>query len=111
MAETQAKESQEVKNEVKEELKVDSILALNRYMYIREVNSYFVNNEEQFKTKMKLWSLTSYDIDKHIKKLAETDPVAPLNLIKKVSSYPIVCAFICNFCEKKTFFLFHAIFF
>lgn len=83
MAENQEIESPELKDDVKEELKMDSTLALNRYMFMREVNNYFVNNDEQFKTKMKIWSLTSYDIDKHLKKLTETDPNSPLNLIKK----------------------------
>ncbi|CAG9808489.1 unnamed protein product [Chironomus riparius] len=83
MSENQNVEVAEIKEEVKEELKVDSTLALNRYIFMREVNSYFVNNEEQSKNKMKLWSLTSYNIDNHIKKLTETDLLTPLNLIKK----------------------------
>jgi len=88
MAENQVVEAPETKEEIKEVLevqKVDSTLALNRYIFMREVNSYFVNNDEQSKNKMKLWSLTSYNIDNHIKKLVETDLIAPLNLIKKVS--------------------------
>jgi hypothetical protein len=88
MAEKQVSEVPETKEDVKEVVevqKIDSTLAFNRYIYMREVNSYFVNNEEQTKNKMKLWSLTSYNIDNHIKKLVETDLLAPLNLIKKVS--------------------------
>ena len=87
MAENQIVEAPEVKEEeIKEnELKIDSTLALNRYIFMREVNSYLVNNEENSKHKMKIWSLTSYNIDNHIKKLTESDLIAPLNLIKKVS--------------------------
>lgn len=86
MAEEQVTVAPEASQDVTEELKIDSKLALNRYIYIREVNSFLVNNDDQSNTKLKLWSLTSYNIDKHIKKLTETEPMSPLNLIKKVSS-------------------------
>lgn len=82
-------EQHEESSKVLENLKINRTVALNRYIFMAEVNSYFVNTElNQLKcNKMKLRHSTGTDICNYLKNLAETDKLAPMNIIKKVSSH------------------------
>jgi hypothetical protein len=84
MAEIQVATPQQEAQQVQQEHVLDCTVALNRYMFLRELNSHFLNTDDHSKSKMKIWSSTSADICKYLKKMVETDPLSPLNAIKKV---------------------------
>lgn len=68
--------------EAPSDLKLDCTIALNRFIFLKGIESHFVNGTTK---KSQQENSTDAKIKDYIKKLVETDPLAPLNLIKKVN--------------------------